>query len=221
MESFEQLIVLMGHMIAQIASEMVQLASGGSVDDFGDADVWQNWRGDIMTTLLDAWSLVLNDPLLEGSRHSHSGGRSGVGQQLKAALKEVMLLSSLNEVGNQILTRTCARGQFAFCEQITGNVYSHLLQCVLQITATEVSNSLDTSRFAATDSLTTASTQAARETEEEEEEDVGQIESRNLDDQIKSISMIGRINLASSLAALQQRWSDVGTLLLLWLSRME
>ena len=94
MQSFEQLIVLMGHMIAQIASEMVQLASGGGIDDFGDADVWQNWRGDIMTALLDAWSLVLNDPLMEGSRHSHSGGRSGVGQQLKLALQEVMIMWS-------------------------------------------------------------------------------------------------------------------------------
>jgi hypothetical protein len=89
MQSFEQLILLMGNMIAQIASEMVQLASGGGFEDFGDADVWQNWRGDIMTTLLDAWSLVLNDPLMEGSRHSHSGGRSGVAHQLKAALQEV------------------------------------------------------------------------------------------------------------------------------------
>jgi hypothetical protein len=42
-----------------------------------------------------------------------------------------------------------------------------------------------------------------------------------LDDQIKSISMIGRINLASSLAALQQRWSAVGTFLFLLLLRTE
>lgn len=111
MQAFEQLILLMGNMIAQIASEMVHIVSSGGYDDFADTDVWQSWRGDIVTTLLDAWSLILNDPLMAGSRHSHSGGgRSAVGQQLKAALQE-----------------------------ITGNVYQHLLQCVLQITAAEVS----------------------------------------------------------------------------------
>lgn len=90
MKSFEQLIVLMGNLIAQIASEMVQIVSTGRYDDFLDADVWQSWRGDIVTTLLDAWSLVLHDPLMESSRHSHSGGgRSVVGQQLKTALQEV------------------------------------------------------------------------------------------------------------------------------------
>lgn len=59
--------------------------------------------------------------------------------------------------------------------------------------------------------------QAAQEHDEEEEDEIEQITSVNLDDQIKAISMIGRVSLPTSLAALQERFSAVGKRLVMML----